>query len=292
MEYANILERYGQAPEKESINVIVEKARNLAQKHMLPDILKKCYGCIDLTTLEPTDSQSSVEELTRKVAGQKQVFPDMPDVAAVCVYPSFVETVGIGLGDSDIRIASVVGGFPASQTYLEVKMLEAAMAVENGADEVDIVMNVGEVLSGEFDKAGSEIEIIREEVSDDITLKVIIESGLLADPDTIRRAALTAMYAGADFVKTSTGKITPAATPEAAAIICGAIRDYYKNTGKKVGFKAAGGIRTAENVSMYYSIVEAVLGDEWLDPSLFRIGASSAANNMLSAITGGEIKYY
>lgn len=292
MECANILKRYGHVPERDSAAAVVEKARNLVQKHMSPDVLKRCYGCIDLTTLEPTDSQSSIEELTGKVAGQRLSFPDIPDVAAVCVYPSFVETVGVGLGDSDIRIASVVGGFPASQTYLEVKMLEAAMAVENGADEVDIVMNVGEVLSGEFDEAGSEIEIIREEVSDDITLKVIIESGLLADPDTIRFAALTAMHAGADFVKTSTGKVAPAATPEAAAIICGAIRDYYKNTGKKVGFKAAGGIRTAESVLMYYSIVETVLGDEWLNPSLFRIGTSSVANNLLSAITGSDVKYY
>lgn len=292
MEYAQILDTFGPAPDKEYITAIVDKARGAVRESMSPEVLRRCYGCIDLTTLDPADSQASVEELTRKVAGQKMAFPDVPDVASVCVYPSFVETVGIGLGDSDIRIASVAGGFPSAQTFLEVKMLEAAMAVENGADEIDIVMNAGEIMAGEFDKAGSEIEIIREEVSEDITLKVIIESGLLADPEIIRRAALTAMRAGADFVKTSTGKVAPAATPEAAVVICGAILGHYKNTGEKVGFKAAGGIRTAEDVLVYYNIVETVLGGEWLDPSLFRIGASSAANNLLSAITGTEVKYY
>lgn len=292
MEYAEMLKIYGCAPGKDDVAAIVAKAQSMVGNNVSPDVLKRCYSCIDLTSLEASDSQKSIAELARKVAAQRGEFTDVPDVASVCVYPSFVETVGVELGDSDICIASVVGGFPSSQTFLEVKMLEAAMAVENGADEIDIVMNVGEVLTGEFDKAGSELELIREEVGDDIVMKVIIESGMLPDYGTMRMAALTAMMAGADFVKTSTGKASVAATPETAAVICGAISDYFKATGKKVGFKAAGGIRTANDVALYYSIVETVLGAEWLNPELFRIGASSAANNLLSAIMGASVKYY
>lgn len=287
-----MLKIYGCAPGKDDVAAIVAKAQSMVGNNVSPDVLKRCYSCIDLTSLEASDSQKSIAELARKVAAQRGEFTDVPDVASVCVYPSFVETVGVELGDSDICIASVVGGFPSSQTFLEVKMLEAAMAVENGADEIDIVMNVGEVLTGEFDKAGSELELIREEVGDDIVMKVIIESGMLPDYGTMRMAALTAMMAGADFVKTSTGKVSVAATPETAAVICGAISDYFKATGKKVGFKAAGGIRTANDVALYYSIVETVLGAEWLNPELFRIGASSAANNLLSAIMGASVKYY
>lgn len=292
MEYAEILKKYGTKPDEGGIAAIVEKARELTGKNMSAEILKRCFSCIDLTSLDSSDSQESITALVQKVMEQGAEFPGVPDVAAVCVYPSFVETVGIGLGDSDIRIACVAGGFPSAQTFLEVKMLEAAMAVENGADEVDVVMNVGEVLSGEFDKAGSEIGIIREEIGEDVVLKVIIESGLLRERDTIRLAAETAIAAGADFVKTSTGKSSPMATPEAAVVICMAIRDHYDNTGKKVGFKAAGGIRTAQDAALYYSIVEIILGEEWLCPELFRIGASSAANNLLSAITGSEVGYY
>lgn len=292
MEYAEMLKIYGCAPEKDDVAAMVAKAQSMVGNNVSPDVLKRCYSCIDLTSLEASDSQKSIAELARKVAAQRGEFTDVPDVASVCVYPSFVETVGVELGDSDICIASVVGGFPSSQTFLEVKMLEAAMAVENGADEIDIVMNVGEVLTGEFDKAGSELELIREEVGDDIVMKVIIESGMLPDYGTMRMAALTAMMAGADFVKTSTGKVSVAATPETAAVICGAISDYFKATGKKVGFKAAGGIRTANDVALYYSIVETVLGAEWLNPELFRIGASSAANNLLLAIMGASVKYY
>ena len=162
------------------------------------------------------------------------------------------------------------------------------MAVENGADEIDIVLNVGRMLTGEYDEAANEVEVIRSEMDGDIVLKVIIESGALKTPDLIRKASLLSMFAGADFVKTSTGKIDVAATPEAAVVI----RDYYAKTGRKVGFKAAGGVRTAEDGALYYTIVEEILGKEWLTTDLFRIGASSAANNILSAIEGREIKYF
>ena len=173
-----------------------------------------------------------------------------------------------------------------------MKALEVAMAVENGADEVDIVLNVGRMLTGEYDEAANEVEVIRTEMDEDVVLKVIIESGALKTPELIRKASLLSMLAGADFVKTSTGKIDVAATPEAAAVMCQAIKDYFEKTGRKVGFKAAGGVRTPEDAALYYTIVEEILGKEWLTTDLFRIGASSAANNLLSAIEGKEIKYY
>lgn len=182
-------------------------------------------------------------------------------MASICVYPVFVETVGLAAGDSKMAITSVSGGFPSSQTYLEVKMLETAMAIENGADEIDIVISIGEMLDGEYDLAGNEIETLRAEIGDDAILKVILESGTLSDPELIHKAATIAMEAGADFIKTSTGKNGIAATPEAAVAMCLAIRQFAEKTGRKVGFKAAGGISTAESAALYYSIVEEILGE-------------------------------
>ncbi|MBR2962344.1 MAG: deoxyribose-phosphate aldolase, partial [Alistipes sp.] len=221
-----------------------------------------------------------------------EAYPDVPNVASICVYPSFVETVGLAIDGTPMRITSVAGGFPSSQTFLEVKALEVAMAVENGADEVDIVLNVGKMLQGHYDEAAAEVEVIRGEMGEDVVLKVIIESGALKSPELIRKASLVSMLAGADFVKTSTGKIDVAATPEAAVVMCQAIKDYYEQTGRKVGFKAAGGVRTPEDAALYYTIVEEILGEEWLTTDLFRIGASSAANNLLSAIVGKSVKHF
>ena len=218
-------------------------------------------------------------------------YPHLQNVASICVYPPFVETVGLVIDATPLRITSVVGGFPSSQTFLEVKMLETAMAIENGADEVDMVINVGKILTEAYDEAAAEVEVIRGE-AEEATLKVILETGALSSPALIRNASLLAMAAGADFIKTSTGKIDVSATPEAAIVMCEAIRDYYAKTGRKVGFKAAGGIRTAEDAALYYTIVKEILGEEWLTTELFRIGASSLANNLLSAIEGEEIKYF
>ena len=166
------------------------------------------------------------------------------------------------------------------------------MAVENGADEIDVVINVGQMLEGDIEPMTNEIAMLREEAGEDTVFKVIIESGALQTPELIRKASLLAMFAGADFVKTSTGKIPVAATPEAAVVMCTAIRDYYQKTGRKVGFKAAGGIRTAEDAALFYTIVEEILGKEWCTPALWRIGASSLANNLISAIEGTEVKYF
>lgn len=292
MEYRNKLNEYGSGLTQEQVDGIVTGARAASVRNHNTEVYKLCYSCIDLTSLEATDNNAKIAEFTRKTVAFGEAFPGLPNVASICVYPNFVETVGLGTGDSGMRITSVAGGFPSSQTYLEVKMLEIAMAIENGADEIDIVIGVGEMLAGEYEKAANDIEIMREETGDDIVLKVIIESGALQAPGLIRDASLLSMMAGADFVKTSTGKIPVAATPEAAVSMCRAIKDFNDKTGRKVGFKAAGGVRTPEDAALYYTIVEDILGKEWLTPELFRIGASSAANNLLSAIVGREVKYY
>lgn len=292
MEYANHLKEYAPAPSEARVAEEVARIREVAVRNHNEAVYKFCYSAIDLTTLSCNDSVESVTEFARKAVEFNQIYPDIPNVASICIYPAFVETVGLAVDGTPMRITSVAGGFPAAQTFLEVKALEVAMAIENGADEVDIVLNVGRMLTGQYDEAANEVETIRAEMDPDIVLKVIIESGALKTPALIRDASLLSMLAGADFVKTSTGKIDVAATPEAAVVMCLAIRDYHKKTGRKVGFKAAGGVRTPEDAALYYTIVEEILGKEWLTTDLFRIGASSAANNLLTAIQGEPVRYY
>lgn len=292
MEYANRLEEYAPAQSEAQVAEEVAKMKAAAEKNENTEVYKFCYSSIDLTTLSCNDSDESVTEFAKKAVEFYDKYPEIPNVASICIYPSFVETVGLAVGDSPMRITSVAGGFPAAQTFLEVKSLEVAMAVENGADEVDIVLNVGKMLKGHYDEAANEVEVLRKEAGSDVVLKVIIESGALKTPELIRKASLLSMEAGADFVKTSTGKIDVAATPEAAVVMCHAIKDYYEKTGRKVGFKAAGGVRTPQEAVLYYTIVKEILGDEWITTDLFRIGASSAANNILSAIEGKQIKFF
>ena len=292
MEYTPTLRNFGPAPTADEVSALLEKIGPQARRNCRTEVYKRCFGCIDLTSLGATDSRRSIGEFTRKAIELPRHFPQAGSVASICVYPVFVETVGLAAGDSKMAITSVSGGFPSSQTYLEVKMLETAMAIENGADEIDIVISIGEMLDGEYDLAGNEIETLRAEIGDDAILKVILESGTLSDPELIHKAATIAMEAGADFIKTSTGKNGIAATPEAAVAMCLAISQFAKKTGRKVGFKAAGGISTAESAALYYSIVEEILGEEWLTPERFRISASSLANNLLSEIEGREIKYF
>ena len=292
MEYTPTFRNFGPAPTADEVSALLEKIGPQARRNCRTEVYKRCFGCIDLTSLGATDSRRSIGEFTRKAIELPRHFPEAGSVASICVYPVFVETVGLAAGDSKMAITSVSGGFPSSQTYLEVKMLETAMAIENGADEIDIVISIGEMLDGEYDLAGNEIETLRAEIGDDAILKVILESGTLSDPELIHKAATIAMEAGADFIKTSTGKNGIAATPEAAVAMCLAIRQFAEKTGRKVGFKAAGGISTAESAALYYSIVEEILGEEWLTPERFRIGASSLANNLLSEIEGCEIKYF
>ena len=210
--------------------------------------------------------------------------------ASACIPACYVKQAA-EYADGKLPICTVIG-FPNGYHTTATKIFETRDAVANGADEIDIVLNVGKMLEGHYDEVANEVEVIRTEMSPEVVLKVIIESGALKTPDLIRKASLLPMFAGADFVKTSTGKIDVSATPEAAVVMCQAIRDYYRKTGRKVGFKPAGGVRSAEDAALYYTIVEEILGKEWLTPELFRIGASSAANNLLTAIEGREVKFF
>lgn len=256
-------------------------------KRMLMGILNS----IDLTSLNPTDNKSNILQLTGKVNSFSGRFSNIPNVAAICVYPNFVSFVKEKLTAKNVRIASVAGGFPSSQTFRMLKVSECKMAVEAGADEIDIVMPVGAFFGKDFKQVAEEISEIKEAIGDKL-LKVIIESGLLANYESIFKASMIAMDAGADFIKTSTGKTPVSATPEAAYIMCRAIRHFYDETGIKVGFKAAGGITTTADAITYLNIVKNVLGEAWLSNSLFRIGASRLANNILADISGSRNDYF
>lgn len=292
MEYSKMLAEYGPAMSEQEVADFVAMAREKSVRNQNTDVYKLCYSTIDLTTLTEKDSEESVGKFVKKAVDFQNHFPNIPNVASICVFPLFVDVVGLGVEGTDIGVTSVAAGFPASQTFVEVKMLEVSMAVENGADEIDVVINVGQMLEGNYEPMTNEIAMLREEAGPDTIFKVIIESGALQTPELIRKASLLSMFAGADFVKTSTGKIDVAATPEAAFVMCHAIKDYYNMTGRKVGFKAAGGVKTPEDAALYYTIVEEVLGEEWITTDLFRIGASSAANNLISAIENKDIKYF
>ena len=292
MEYKVKLQDFAPSWSVEEVAAEVARIKELSSRNCNKEVYAFALSAVDLTTLTCNDSVESVSAFAQRAVDFYTKYPELENVASICVYPSFVETVGLAIDGSPMRITSVAAGFPASQTFLEVKMLEVAMAIENGADEVDIVMNVGQVLSGNYDEAAAEVEVIKSEMGDDTVLKVILETGALKTPQLIHDASLLAMLAGADFIKTSTGKIDVAATPEAAVAMCRAIKLFHEKTGVKVGFKAAGGVRTPEDAALYYTIVEEILGEEWLTTDLFRIGASSAANNLLSGILGEEVKHF
>ena len=248
-------------------------------------LLMKILNLIDLTSLNTTDSKNSIIHMTGKVNSFQGRFSNIPNVAAICVYPNFVSVVKEKLTVKNVKIAAVAGSFPTSQTFRSIKIAECKMAIEAGADEIDIVMPLGYFVVNDYDKVADEIREIKEAVGDRL-LKVIIESGLLGSYEQMFRASLIAMDAGADFIKTSTGKVSISATPETAFVMCRAISDFCSETGIKVGFKPAGGIVTAGDALLYYHIVSYCLGEEWLNNTLFRIGASRLANNILSEIAG------
>ncbi len=255
-----------------------------------PEIYAACLGLIDLTTLNSTDTPSKVASMIEKVNQFTSHYPKYPPVAAVCVYSNFAALVKNMLNDPGVKIAVVAGVFPSSQSFIEIKVAECKMAVEQGAGEVDIVLALNHFLEGNYDAASDEIRQMKKAIGK-AHLKVILETGALT-PEQIAKASDLAIEAGADFIKTSTGKLEPAATPEAAYIMCQSIKKYYQKTGKKVGFKAAGGIVTPEDALVYYSVVNEVLGQEWLNPELFRLGASRLANNLLSKLEGKTINYF
>ena len=255
------------------------------------EVKKFLFNCIDLTTLNTTDSDESVMRFTEKVNQFDDEFPDLKNVAAICVYPNFAQVVKDTLEVEGINIACVSGGFPSSQTFTEVKIAETAMALADGADEIDIVIPVGAFLSGDYETMCEEIMELKETCKEH-HLKVILETGALKTASNIKKASILSMYSGADFIKTSTGKQQPAATPEAAYVMCQAIKEYYEQTGNKVGFKPAGGINTVNDALIYYTIVKEVLGKEWLSNELFRLGTSCLANLLLSEIKGEELKFF
>ena len=252
---------------------------------------KLLFHCIDLTSLKCTDSEESIMKFTEKVNEFVDKYPDLENVASICVYPNMAEIVNDTLEADDVKIACVSGGFPSSQTFMEVKVAETAMAIHTGAEEIDIVMPVGKFLCGDYEGMCDEIGELKD-ICGEKPLKVILETGALRSASNIKKAAILAMYSGADFIKTSTGKEAISATPEAAWVMCEAIKEYYKETGRKVGFKAAGGIDTVKKALAYYTIVKEVLGEEWLNNGLFRIGTSRLANSLLSDIVGEETKLF
>lgn len=274
---------------------IMEKVNQLISKHIdennTLEVKKRLFNCIDLTTLKCTDTEESVMKFTEKVNELADKYPDLENVAAICVYPNMAEIVNDTLEADRVNIACVSGGFPSSQTFMEVKVAETAMALHTGADEIDIVIPVGKFLCGDYEGMCDEIEELKD-ICGEKPLKVILETGVLRSASNIKKAAILAMYSGADFIKTSTGKESISATPEAALVMCEAIRDYYKETGRKVGFKAAGGIDNVQKALAYYTIVKETLGVEWLNNKLFRIGTSRLANSLLTEILGEEVKVF
>lgn len=274
---------------------IARETAALIEKHLsendTAEVKKFLFHSIDLTTLKCTDSEQSVMKFTEKVNEFDDKYPDLDNVAAICVYPNMAEIVNDTLEADHVNIACVSGGFPSSQTFTEVKVAETAMALHAGADEIDIVIPVGKFLEGDYEGMCDEIEELKE-VCGDKHLKVILETGALKTASNIKKASILSMYSGADFIKTSTGKENPAATPEAAYVMCNAIKEYHRETGRKIGFKPAGGINTVKDALTYYTIVKEVLGKEWLNNQLFRLGTSRLANLLLSDILGQETKFF
>lgn len=255
------------------------------------EVKELLFNCIDLTTLNTTDTEEHVMNFTERVNQFEDKFPDLKNVAAICTFPNMAGIVSETLEADEVKIAAVSAGFPSSQTFIEVKIAETAMAVMEGANEIDIVISVGKFLSGDYETMCEEIQELKD-VCKDNHLKVILETGALGNASNIKKASILSMYAGADFIKTSTGKQQPAATPEAAYIMCEAIKEYHRVTGIKIGFKPAGGINTVHDALTYYTIVKEVLGKEWLNNKLFRLGTSRLANLLLSEIKGEEIKFF
>ncbi len=287
----NLFEIYGYTPDKAEMDRALGVLSGNLEDVMSLEILRKCFSLIDLTTLRPNDTVPSVIKFTEKLSEFRRAFPSYPLPASICVYPNFAAVVRAHRADPSVHVTVVSGCFPSSQSFLEVKLKECALAVENGADEVDIVLALNSFLAGDYDSARKEIREMRRCVDEaaarlgrSAILKVILETGVLVTPENIAAASFIAMEEGADFIKTSTGKVDVNATPAAAYVMCRCIAKYYEKTGRRVGFKAAGGISSAMDAVCYYTIVKSILGDAWIDRSLFRFGASRLANNLLSAI--------
>lgn len=277
----------------DEVTGLLEKIRGSLPDTDNKELLKKIFSLIDLTTLSEQDNINNVSQLCERVNLLSEAYPSMPAVAAICIYPEMVQVVKENLVNPLVNIASVGGGFPASQTFTNIKIMEIEQAIAQGADEIDIVLPIGKFLMEDYEYVEYEIQAIKERIRD-VHLKVILETGSLQDYSLIRKASFIAISSGADFIKTSTGKIPIGATPEAMVIMCQVISDYYNRTGKKIGIKPAGGISDAETAILYYAIVKEILGEDWLNSERFRIGASRLANNLLALIfdKGPDFTYF
>lgn len=289
-----------QALSKYNLNVSDEEVAQAVRKIIAEkvhendnlDVKRFLFGSIELTTLKTTDSEESVLAFTERVNEFENAYPDLPHVATVCVYPCFASIVSQSLEVEGVEVACVSGSFPSSQALIEVKVAETALAVKDGATEIDIVMPVGKFLSGDYEGVADDISELKQTCGNSVAMKVILETGDLKTAANIKKAAILSMYAGADYIKTSTGKEKVSATPEAAYVMCQAIREYYDETGIQIGFKPAGGINSPMDALIYYTIVKETLGDKWLTNKWFRLGTSRLANMLLSEIEGQEVKFF
>ena len=294
---ANISTKYGYAPDREAIARHLELIASNLDNVVSNDVLKECFSLMHLTPLSPKDPPASVAKLVEKVNSFAVDYPDYPLPASVCVYPNFASVVREHRHNPALHVTTVAGCFPTSQSFLEVKLHEIEMAVKQGADEIDIVLALNSFLTGDYATAGAEIAASRACIDKaaagrKVVLKVILETGLLVTHERIAEASFLAMENGADFIKTSTGKVEVNATPVAAYVMCECIKKFYEQTGRKVGFKAAGGISSAMDAVCYYSIVSSILGKDWLSKDLFRFGVSRLANQLLSAVEQKTVSYF
>ena len=290
--YEKALSLYNCEVSDEEVRDAVRKI--IAEKVHENDKQKKkkfLMGSVELTTLKTTDSEDSVLAFTERVNQFDEQYPELPHVATICVYPCFAKTVSETLEVDGVEIACVSGSFPSSQALIEVKVAETALAIKDGATEIDIVMPVGKFLSGNYEEVADEISELKN-VCGEKKMKVILETGCLKTAANIKKASILSMYAGADYIKTSTGKLEPAATPEAAYVMCQAIKEYYDKTGIQIGFKPAGGLNTVMDAITMYTIVKEVLGEKWLTNQWFRMGTSRLANLLLSEVVGHETKFF
>ncbi len=291
--------KYEQTFAKYDLNLDDEKVARqveiLLKEHLeennTVEVKKFLLNSVELTTLKTTDSEESVLKFVEKVNEFDDKYPELGHVATVCVYPNFAKICHDTLENEEVEIACVSGSFPSSQTFIEVKVAETALAIKDGATEIDIVMPVGKFLSEDYEGVADDIAELKA-VCGDKKMKVILETGCLKTASNIKKASILSMYAGADYIKTSTGKLEPAATPEAAFVMCQAIKEYYEKTGIQIGFKPAGGMKTVKDALTYYTIVKEVLGEKWLTNKWLRLGTSSLANKLLSDITGEEVKFF
>lgn len=293
------VDKYEQALKKYNTNLNDDEVRETVKKLIeekvhtndTPEVKKFLFGSIELTSLKCTDSDESIMAFTEKVNQFDTQYADLPHVATICVYPCFAQVVRDTLEVEGVEIACVSGSFPSSQALIEVKIAETALAVKDGATEIDIVMPVGKFLSGNYEEMCEDIQELKETCGD-AAMKVILETGCLKTASNIKKASILSMYAGAEYIKTSTGKEKVAATPEAAYVMCQAIKEYYDETGIQIGFKPAGGINSVMDALIYYTIVKEVLGEKWLTNKWFRLGTSRLANMLLSEIEGKEVKFF